>query len=156
MKKLAALVAVAAMAGQLVSPAYAGGVYNNTTMQGWQRTAEPAAMAYFRLPFQTSRNERAKPSIGLMITGPHAYSVNSGLVRSASPGVIDLAITGQTLRSPWTAALRVNDRLAWASNPEALPKDTPHLFESGTSWAVVGLVTVGVIAGIYVLADRGK
>lgn len=156
MKKLATFVAAVAMAGQLVSPAYAAGAFNETTMLGWRHVSAPAAVAYFKMPLQTVKGFSAQPRAGLMISSPKSYSASAPVMYQSGSGAVDFGFTGRNFDSPWTASLMVSNQLAWANNPEALPKNTPHLFESGASWVMVGLLSAGVIAGVYVLADRSK
>lgn len=156
MKKLAAFAAAVAMAGQLVSPAYAAGAFNETTMLGWRHVSAPAAVAYFKMPLQTDNALKAQPRAGLMISSPKSYTASNAVMYQSGSGAVDIGFTGRSFDSPWTASLMVNNHVAWASNPDALPKNTPHLFESGTSWVMVGLLSAGIIAGVYVLADRSK
>ena len=155
MKKYAAFAAAIAMAGQLVSPA-AAGVFNETTMLGWRRVSEPAAVAYFKIPLQTGKGFKAQPRAGFMISAPKSYSADSAVLQQAGAGMVDFGFTGRHFDRPWTASLMVSNQVAWASNPEALPKNTPHLFESGASWVVVGLLSAGIIVGVYALSDRDK
>jgi hypothetical protein len=157
MKKYAAFAAAVAMAGQLVAPAYAAGPLKDSTMMGWQRTSEAAAMAYFKMPFQPSPTLRAgAPRAGLMITSPRNYRAGTAVMHASGPGIIDLGITGHGIKTPWNASLMVQNRVAWTSNPETLPQNTKHLFESGTSWVVVGLVSAGIIGGVILLSERDK
>lgn len=159
MKKFAAVAAVLAMAGQLVAPAYAAGAagpLKDSTMMGWQRTSEAAAMAYIKMPFQKSNTLRGQPRAGLMITSPRNYRAGTPVMHASGSGIVDLGITGQGLRTPWNASLLVQDRVAWTSNPETLPPNTKNLFESGTSWVVVGLVSAGIIGGVILLSERDK
>ena len=156
MNKPAVSLALVALLGQLAAPAYAGGTFNETTMLGWQKTSRPAAMAYVRLPFHAGRADASQPRAGFMITAPRGYRVGAMPVRTAAPGVIDFGFTGRNFQSAWTASINVNDAVAWASKPEALPKNATHLFESGASWVVVGLISVGIVAGTIALSDRKK
>lgn len=156
MKKYAAVAAAVAMTGQLIAPAQAAGVFNDTTMLGWQRTSQPAAVAYFKIPLQADKGYAAQPRAGLMISGPKSYAAGTAVMHQSGPGALDLGFTGRDFSSPWTASLMVSNQVAWAANPDALPKNAPHMFESGTSWVVVGLLSAGIIAGVYVLADRNK
>lgn len=159
MKKYAAFAAAIAMAGQLVAPAYAAGAagpLKDSTMMGWQRTSEAAAMAYVKMPFQQSNTLRGQPRAGLMITSPRNYRAGTPIMHASAPGIIDLGITGQGLRTPWNASLLVQDRVAWTSNPETLPANTKNLFESGASWVVVGLVSAAIIGGVILLSEEDK
>lgn len=156
MKKYAALVAATALVGQLATPAFAAGAFNDATMLGWQQRSAPAAMAYFSVPFHAERSDRIQPRAGLMITAPQAYYPGAMSSRVSKPGMVDLAFTGNTFDSPWTATLNVQNQVAWASDPKALPKNTKQLFESGVSWVVVGALSAGIIIGVYALSDRSK
>jgi hypothetical protein len=159
MKKIAAFVAAVAMMGSVIAPAQAAGVFRDallkdTTMLGWQRTSQPAAVAYFKMPLQADKHGAAQPRAGLMISAPKSYAAGTAVLRQSGAGMIDLGFSGRDLSTPWTASLMVSNQVAWTANPEAMPKNTKYLFESGASWVVVGLVSVGIIAGVYVLADR--
>ncbi|MSO72436.1 MAG: hypothetical protein EXQ84_02345 [Rhodospirillaceae bacterium] len=153
---LAVIVAFAAIAGQLATPAFAAGAFNETTMLGWQRTAAPAAMAYVRMPFHATRADRLQPRAGFMITAPQTYRAGTVISRASASGIIDFGFTGRDFRSPWTATFNVSNAVAWSGNPDVLPKGTHHLFERGTSWVAVGAVTIGVIAGTLAMAGRAK
>jgi hypothetical protein len=154
MKKYAALAAVIALTGQTVSPAFAAGVFNDTTMLGWKRTSEPAAVAYFKMPFQSGPGLKAQPRVGLMISSPRSYSASTAIVHQAGSGVVDLGFTGRDFYSPWTATLNFNNQVAWASNPDALPKNTKYFLESGTSWALVGVASAAIIAGVILASEN--
>ncbi len=156
MKSHAVIAVIAAIASQTVTPALAAGALDENTMLGWQRNAGPAAMAYFRMPFHATRADRLQPRAGFMITPPQSYRAGTVISRANAPGIIDFGFTGRDFRSPWTATFNVSDAVAWSGNPDALPKGTRHLFESGTSWMAVGAVTVGIIAGTLALAGRAK
>lgn len=159
MKKFAACAAALALAGQLVAPAYAAGSagpLKDSTMMGWQRTSEAAAMAYFKVPFHQANTLRGQPRAGLMITSPRNYTAGTTIMHASGSGIVDLGITGHSLRAPWNASLLVQDRVAWTSNPETLPANTKNLFESGASWVVVGLVSAGIIGGVILLSERDK
>lgn len=148
MKKFAVFAAVAALAVQVAAPASAA-VFNDYTMQGWQRTSGPAAMGYVRLPFNGSASHQL-PRAGLMLSGPGSISAGHVYVRSAVPGAVDFGFTGRSFTSPWTATLNLSNTIAWASNPAALPKNTPHLLEGPTTWIIVGAVSAALIVGFYV------
>jgi hypothetical protein len=154
MKKYAFLMAAAVLT-QAITPALAG-PFKDATMLGWQRKSSSAAVAYVSMPFHAGKNSRAQPRAGLMITAPQGYRVGYHLAYTAAPGIIDFGITGRNFRSPWVTTINVNNAVAWASAPEELPKNTKHLFESGASWAVVGAVTVGIVAGVLSLSNRDQ
>ncbi len=156
MKKCAAFSAIAALAGQLMTPAYAAGPLPGTTMFDQQRVAAPVVMAYMRMPLQSVKSHKFEPRAGLMITSPVGYRVGDSFSRSSVPGMLDLGFTGRDLASPWTATLNAGGAVAWAQDPKALPKNTHYLFESGTSWVVVGLLSAGIIVGVYALSERSK
>ena len=142
------------MACQLVTPALAAGPFGDTTIYGQQRVAAPAAMAYVRVPFHAAKVDAFQPRAGVVITAPKAYRVGEAFTRTAAPGIIDFGFTGRDFTSPWTATVNVSGNVAWAEDPKALPKNTHNLFESGTSWIVVGLLSVGIAGGVYVLSTR--
>jgi hypothetical protein len=154
MKKRAALAAAIVMAGQSITPAFAGGLFNENTMLGWRQRMEPTAMAYVKLPFHASKADHRQFRAGVMVTTPRAYRPGFAPPRSSAPGWIDFSVTGYGLRSPWTTTLNVNGTLAWADNPVLLPKNTPHF--SGTSWVLVGALSAGIIGGVIALSDRDK
>ena len=147
------------MAGQLATPALAASPsanspFGDTTIYGQQRIAAPAAMAYVRVPFHAARTDAFQPRAGVVITAPQAYRVGEAFTRTAAPGIIDLGFTGRDFTSPWTATVNVSGNVAWAEDPKSLPKNTHSLFESGTSWIVVGLLSVGIAGGVYALSER--
>lgn len=156
MNKCAAFTAIAALAGQLITSAFAAAPFPGTTMFDQQRVAAPAVMAYMRMPLQSVKSTAFQPRAGLMITSPQAYRVGDSFSRTSAPGMLDLGFTARDLASPWTATFNVGGAVAWAQDPKALPKNTRNLFESGTSWVVVGLLSAGIIGGVYALSDRGK
>ena len=150
------LTAVVAMAGQFATPTFAASAFNATTMLGSRQIAGPTAMAYVRVPFHARKIGRFQPRAGFMVTAPQSYRPGTLISRASIPGIIDFGFTGRDFHHPWTATLNVGDVVAWSGNPDALPKNTVHLFESGASPAVVGAVTVGAIAGTLALVDRPK
>ena len=156
MRKLIAFVTAAAVASQLTTPVLANDMFPDTTMLGWRRTSDAAAMAYFKLPFHASKNERRQPRFGLMITTPGPYAAGTVVNHAAMPSLLDLGFSGRDFRNDWTASVTVSDTVAWASDPASLPKDTRNLFEGGTTWVVVGVLSVGIAVGAYALADRKK
>ncbi len=153
MKKSTFVVAAFALAAQVVTPAFAGS-YDFNPALGPQRTAAPAAMGYFRLPLHAGAKDSAQPRAGFMITSPQTYRVGQTFSRIGAPGMVDIGFTGRDLSTPWTATLNVSNTVAWAQNPDALPKNTHYLFESGLSWVVVGVISAGIIGGIYALSDK--
>jgi hypothetical protein len=156
MKKHALLTAIAVLACHGATPALAAGPNDPTTMQGWQRIAEPAAMAYVRVPFHATRKDRRQARAGIMITSPRTYRAGQVFTRTSAPGMVDFGFTGTSFSSPWTATLNVSTSVAWAQDPEVLPKNTHYLSDSGLSWVVVGVISAGIIGGVYALSDRPK
>ncbi len=156
MKKYAVFAAVVAMASQIVTPAFAAGAspFGDTTIYGQQRVASAAAMAYLRLPMNATKGDPIQPRAGIVVTAPQAYEAGEVVSRLEAPGIIDFGFTGHNFTAPWTATINVNGNLAWAEDPKSLPKNTHNMFESGTSWIVVGLLTVGVAGGVYALSKR--
>ncbi len=156
MKKSAVFAAVAAIAGQLATPAWAAGAFAENTMLGWQRNAPPAIMAYGRVPFHATPRDRRQPRVGLMISAPTSYRAGTFVSRASAPGVVDFGFTGRNFRSPWTASLNVSTAVAWTGNPDAMPKNTVYLMENSSSWLVVGVLSVGIVAGTLALVGREK
>ena len=156
MNKYAVFAAVVAVASQLALPAFAASPFTETSMAGLQRIAAPSVMAYMRVPFHTLKTDSLQPRAGLMVTAPQSYRAGTVLSRASAPAIVDFGFTGRDFSRPWTATLNVNDAVAWSGNPDSLPKNTVHLFESGTSWIVVGAVTVGVVAGTLAMVGRAK
>ncbi|GEM_PF-3591146 len=155
MRILAAVLAAFVLLAQTSVSAWAEGPFNQTTMLGWPKASKGAAMAYFRLPLHDTPRTSAQPRFGLMISGPSMRSAGFNNTRVQGPALLDLGITGRNLESPWTASLNVGDAPAWASNPDALPRGTnKHLLESGVSWVAVGLISVGIAAGVLVLVEK--
>ena len=154
MKKRAVLAAAIAMAGQSITPAFAGGMFNENTMLGWRQRMEPTAMAYVKIPFHTTKTDHRQFSAGIKVTTPQAYRPGAAPPRSGATGWIDFSVTGYDLRSPWTTTLNVNGFTAWADNPDLLPKNHPHF--SGSSWILVGALSAGIIGGVIALSDRDK
>ena len=168
MKNVTTFLAIAAMATQLAAPAFAGdittelfnsSVFNGTTALGWRQTTGPAAMAYFRMPL-TATTHGLAPQMGLMVAGPQAYAGGEAHLHLDGPRVLDIGITGRNLSEPWradswTSALTLGNTTAWSS--DGVPAgQNPHLFDSGTSWVVVGVLTVGAVAAGFALADRKR
>lgn len=91
-----------------------------------------------------------------MITAPQSYRIGQAFTRTGVPGMIDFGFTGRDFSTPWTATLNVSTSVAWAQDPAALPKNTHYLFESGVSWVIVGVISAGIIGGVYALSDRPK
>jgi hypothetical protein len=156
MKKSIVYAAIAALTCQAATPAFAGGPFHPTTALGWQRTSGPAAMAYVRVPFHARKTDRDQPRAGFMLTSPGAYRPGDAYSRISAPGLVDFGFTGRNFKSPWTATLNLSSQVAWASDKDELPKNTRYLFESGTSWLVVGVVSAGIIVGVYALSERDK
>lgn len=158
MKKRAVLLAACLLA----TPALAGGppslgasgTFNRSTMRGWQQHTQPAAVAYMRMPFHSNKHDRFQPRAGLMLSAPRTYSAGEPLLRASAPGMIDFGFTGGNFNRRWTPTLNFSNSVVWSSDPSALPKNTHYLFESGTSWVVVGVATVAIIAGVWVLSEQ--
>ena len=152
MRKAAVFATAAAWAMQLATPAFA---FDRNTMLGAPRFQGPAAMGYVRVPFGGS-SSHSLPRAGLMISAPGAATLGRPLIRSAVPGAVDFGFTGKSFDHPWTATLNVSDRVAWAADPAALPKNTPHLMgELGgaTSWIIVGVASAAIIIGAYAMSE---
>jgi hypothetical protein len=162
MRKVTTFIAVAAMTSQLAAPAFAYDTFNRTTLLGGQRTSDAAAMGYFRLPLGQGTSQQSAPRFGLMIAGPQVYSAGEVPLHLNAPRMIDLSFTGRDLSAPlqtasWRGSLAMGKTVAWVSDRKGLPdSEAPRLLESGTSWAIVGLLTVGAVAGAFALTNRGK
>ena len=156
MRMYVILTVVAAVAIQLATPVFAANAFNATTMLGSQMFAGPTALAYVRLPFHARKTARSLPRAGFMVTAPQSYRPGTLISRASIPGIVDFGFTGRDFHHPWTATLNVSDAVAWSGNPDALPKNAAHLLEGGASWAVVGAITVGAIAGTLALVGRSK
>lgn len=162
MRKTTTFVAVAAMASQLAVPAAAGEIFNRTTLLGGARTSGAAAMGYFRLPLGQTPGKTSAPRFGLMVAGPQTYSAGEVPLALNAPRIVDLAVTGRNLNAPFTASswrgsLSFGNTVAWVSDRKDLPpEEARHLLESGTSWLVVGAVTVGAVAGAFALTNRKR
>lgn len=164
MRHITTFLAITAVVTQLVAPAFAGdifegGMFNHTTALGWRQTTGPAAMAYFRVPF-TATSRGTQPQLGLMVAGPQAYWGGESHLHLDGPRVLDVSLTGRNLAAPWradswTTTMTVGNAVAWSSDRQApAPGEAPHLFESGLSWVAIGVLTVGAVAGTFVLIDR--
>lgn len=152
MKKIAVFAVAAALLAFVATPAEA---FDRNTMLGTPRIAAPAAMGYVRLPFN-SPNSRRLPRAGLMLSAPGMDAPGKPYVRSAFPGVVDFGVTRRSVRSRWTPTLNIGDHVAWAANPDALPKDIPRLDLMGgsTSGLIVGAVSAAIITGVYIGATN--
>ena len=158
MKKCAGLLAACLLA----TPAFAGGpsslgasgIFNRNTMLGWQQRTSPAPMAYMRMPFHSNKHDRFQPRAGLMLSAPRTYFGGEPLLRASAPGLIDFGYTGGTYNRRWTPTLNFSNSVVWARDPAELPKNTHYLFESGTSWVVVGVASVAIMAGIYAMSEN--
>ncbi len=162
MRKVTTFVAIAAMTTQLAAPAFAGDMFNRNTLLGGTRTSGAAAMGYFRLPLGDAPGKTNAPRFGLMVAGPQTYNAGEVPLALNAPRIVDFAFTGRDLGAPLTAAawrgsLTVGNTLAWVSDRKDLPQgEAPHLMESGTSWIVVGALTVGAVAGAFALTNRKR
>lgn len=162
MRKVSTFAAVAAMASQLAAPACAGEMFNRTTLLGGTRTSGAAAMGYFRIPLGQAPGKTNAPRLGLMVAGPQTYSAGDVPLALNAPRIVDFAFTGRDLAAPfaassWRGSLTVGNTVTWVSDRNGLPPgETKHLLESGTSWLVVGAVTVGAVAGAFALTNRKR
>ncbi|MHB1204692.1 MAG: hypothetical protein ACYCZX_03920 [Rhodospirillaceae bacterium] len=162
MRKVTTFIAVAAMCSQLAAPAFAYDMFNRTTLLGGPRTSDAAAMGYFRLPLGQGAGKQSAPRFGLMIAGPQAYAAGEVPLHLNAPRMVDLSFTGRDLNAPWQTSswrgsLAVGNAVAWVSDRKGLPEsEAPRFLESGTSWVVVGVVTVAAVAGAFALTNRGK
>jgi hypothetical protein len=162
MRKVTTFIAVAALTSQLVTPAFAYETFNRTTVLGGQRISDAAAMGYFRLPLGQGTTTSSAPRFGLMVAGPQAYNAGEVPLHLNAPRMIDLSFTARDTSAPfsassWRGSLAAGKTVAWVSDTKGLSaSETPHFLESGTSWAVVGLITVGLVAGTLALTNRGN
>ncbi len=162
MRKVSTFAAVAAIVSQLAAPAYAGEIFNRTTLLGGTRTSGAAAMGYFRLPLGQTPGRTSAPRLGLMVTGPQTYSAGDVPLALNAPRIVDFAFTGRDLNAPWApsswrGSLTVGNTVAWVSDRKGLPPgEAKHLLESGTSWVVVGALTAGAVAGAFALTNRKR
>ncbi len=158
MRKMSAFIAIAAMASQLATPAFAAEISNPTGPQGWRRQSEASAMAYFRMPLGVARAHGAQPRFGIMALAPRPYGANDPALYMDAPVLVDVGFTGRDLNSKWTAALTVGDTVAWAQDPAALPPGTRvRLFEDApVTWLIVGLATIGAGVGIFAVIDKKR
>lgn len=145
MKKIAAFAAALALSLPLAAPAQA---FDRNTMFGIPRLSGPMPMGYVRVPFHGAKSRL--PRAGVMLTSPGMSSVDKPLIRSAAPGVVDFGVTRRSARTRWTPTLNVSDNVAWAGNPDALPKDTKRLdlMGSGASWIIVGVASAAIITAV--------
>jgi hypothetical protein len=162
MRKVTTFIAVAAMTSQLAAPAFAYDTFNRTTLLGGQRTSAAAAMAYFRMPLGQGAAQNAGPRFGLMVAGPQAYTAGEVPLHLNAPRIVDMSFTGRDLSTPWQTSswrgsLAMGNTVAWVSDRKGLPEgEAPRLLESGTSWVVVGVLTVAAVAGAFALTNRGR
>ena len=162
MRKVTTFVAIAALASQIAAPAFAGDMFNRTTILGTTRTSGAAAMGYFRLPLGQAPGKASAPRFGLMVAGPQTYSAGDVPLALNAPRILDFAFTGRDLSAPfaassWRGSLTLGNTVAWVSDRKDLPGgEATHLLESGTSWIVVGAVTVGAVAGAFALTNRKR
>ncbi|MBX7198449.1 MAG: hypothetical protein K1X51_03645 [Rhodospirillaceae bacterium] len=162
MRKVTTFVAIAALVSQVAAPAFAGDMFNRTTILGATRTSGAAAMGYFRLPLGQAAGKTSAPRFGLMVAGPQTYSAGDVPLALNAPRILDFAVTGRDLSTPfasssWRGSLTVGNTVAWVSDAKGLPaSEAPHLLESGTSWIVVGALTAGAVAGAFALTNRKR
>jgi hypothetical protein len=145
MKRIAAFIVAAALSVPLAAPAQA---FDRFTMFGQPRLSGPVPMGYVRLPFHGTASRM--PRAGVMLSSPGMYSVDRPLIRSAQTGVVDFGVTRRSARSRWTPTVNVSDHVAWAGNPDALPKDAKRLDLMGgsTTWIIVGVASAALATAI--------
>jgi len=132
------------------------GLFDQNTMQGWKRTTGASTMLYGRLPFHPTKANNARPALGIAVTAPYRVNGAGVLLHTAAPKLVDLRLTATDFNGRWTSALRIGSTQAWTYDPNAKSGEQHrHLFESGPSWVVVGLVGAAVIAGTFALTENG-
>src|ERR1700754_4909541 len=104
MRKVTTFVAIAAMTTQLAAPAFAGEIFNRSTILGTQLTSGAAAMGYFRLPLGEAPGKTSAPRFGLMVAGPQTYSAGEVPLALNASRIVDFAFTGRDLSAPLTTA----------------------------------------------------
>ena len=162
MRKFTTFVAIAALTSQLAAPAFAGEIFNRTTVLAGTRTSGAAAMGYFRLQLGQAAGKTSAPRFGLMVAGPQTYSAGEVPLALNAPRILDFAVTGRDVSAPfaassWRGSFTVGNTLAWVSDRKDLPQgEAPRFLESGTSWLIVGAVTVGAVAGAFALTNRKR
>jgi hypothetical protein len=160
MRKAMTLLALAGVVSQVaVMPALAADPFNfSGGPLGWGKQSSAAVMAYVRVPLGVPKTSSAMPRAGFKITGPRTYGLGQSMSHLANPTLVDFGVTGRSFNAPWTATLNLGNTVTWASNPAALPKETPKLRmfgeDSGISWIVVGALTVAAGVGIFAAIDK--
>ncbi len=135
---------------------FAPGLFNTNTMQGWQRATGASAMAYFNLPFHATKSSAAQPHIGFAMTAPHRVNGAGVLLHTQAPRFVDFRLNATDFSGGWTSAIYVGNSKAWTYDPTAAPGEKAHnMFESGTSWVVVGLLGAATLAGAFALTENG-
>ena len=145
----------AAPSSQAADP-FGRGLFDQNTMQGWQRSTGASAMVYGRLPFHPTGTTASQPHLGFAITAPHRVNGAGVLLRTSAPRFLDIRFNATDMSGGWNSALYLGSTRALTYDPTAVPGARYHnMFESGTSWVVVGLLGAAAIAGTFALTENG-
>jgi hypothetical protein len=145
-----ACVAAVVAASVFVTACGSAFAFDPAAGQPWQRFSPPAAVAYFKLPFQAARTED-RVVYGLALTAPMPRMSGAASVLIAdTPKLMDLRFNGVVPDS-----LRVTGQVAWARNPSQQPDDRRLNLFGGLGDLVLGLAGTAVVAyGIYALVKK--
>lgn len=145
-----AFVAAAVAANLLATACGPAFAFDPSTGLRPQRFSDPAAVAYFRLPFGAAKADD-KMAYGFAVTAPVPYSYGAAPVPIAdAPKLVDLRFNGAVPES-----LRVTGQVAWTLDPSRMP-DGPRLnLLGGLGGLALGLAgTALAVYGVYRLVKK--
>lgn len=145
-----AFVAAAVAASVLTASCGSAFAFDPATGQPWQRFSPPAAVAYFKLPFNATRTED-RVVYGFAITAPMLrYSSMAPALIADTPKLLDLRFNGAV---PDT--LRVTGQVAWTLDPSKQLDGQRLNLLGGLGDMVLGLAGTAVaVYGIYSLVKK--
>lgn len=153
---LSAAILVASSASAFAADPFPRGMFDQHTMQGWQRSTGASAMAYGSFKFHPTKSDAEPAKFGVAMTAPYRVNGAGVLLRTQAPKLMDFSFNTRSFDGTWGSSLSVGATRAWTYDPYA-PQGEQHtnFLDSGTSWIVVGLATVAIGVGIFALTENG-
>jgi hypothetical protein len=132
------------------------GVFDQNTMQGWQRSTGASAMAYGTVKFHPTKSDAEPAKFGVAMTAPYRVNGAGVLLRTQAPKLMDFSFNTRSFDGTWGSSLNVGATRAWTYDPYApVGEQHTNFLDSGTSWIVVGVATIAIGFGIYSLTENG-
>ncbi|MBL8631397.1 MAG: hypothetical protein JNM81_17310 [Rhodospirillaceae bacterium] len=153
---LSAAVLMASSVSAFAADPFSRAVFDQNTMQGWQRSTGASAMAYGTVKFHPTKSDAEPAKFGVAMTAPYRVNGAGVLLRTEAPKLMDFSFNTRSFDGTWGSSLKLGATRAWTYDPYAKAGEQhTNFLDSGTSWIVVGLATVAVGVAAFSIIDNG-